>query len=259
MKKRIALLALALILALGFGAGADTNTGARVDSIISGNQDYLVFASLGNKDLSYFDVQVIDIIGDDALEEDEREKLRKRFEKSISVAGIDTYMYYSDSDDKPRTGDNVLISLNYAGGDNYTVKNGIFRVDSLGISQFKFEVPQAIEATDEAKELRALYTYVYTDAKINDIVIREDGVYYKKADSDTYDKQADNVGIKFLDEFGDPAQVAEGQFPELEHPGDKAEAQSKWQIVSMILAAGLVLGAFFVKLINKFDKRYDNK
>ena len=153
-------------------AFADSETKKMVENIIKGNQDYLVFASLGNKDASYFDVQVIDVIGEgDSLTDNEKEALVKRFEKSISVAGIDTYMYYGDNGDKPRTGDNVLISINSLNSDTYIVKNGIFRVDSLSISQFKFEVPQTIDGSEEAREIQALYTYVYTDGKINDIEI----------------------------------------------------------------------------------------
>lgn len=263
MKKSFICVLIAFILCFSSlsTAFADSETKKMVENIIKGNQDYLVFASLGNKDASYFDVQVIDVIGEgDSLTDNEKEALVKRFEKSISVAGIDTYMYYGDNGDKPRTGDNVLISINSLNSDTYIVKNGIFRVDSLSISQFKFEVPQTIDGSEEAREIQALYTYVYTDGKINDIEIRDDGVYYKKADSENYEKQAENVGISFLDEFGDPTEGTENKYPELQNNGGHGEgAESKWKLVAIILAFGLILGAVVIRLLKKFEKRYDIK
>ncbi len=260
MKKSFVCILTAVFLCFSFFTMvlADSDSKKIVENIIKGNQDYLVFASLGNKDASYFDVQVMDIIGEgDALTDQEKENLQRRFEKSISITGIDSYMYYGENDDKPRTGDNVLISINALNADTYVIKNGVFRVDSLSISQFKFEVPQTIEGTDEAKELQALYTYVYTDGKINDIEIKADGVYYKKADSNSYEKQAENVGIGFLDEFGDPTEGVDNKYPELQNADDGNSAESKWKLVAFILVLGLVMGAVVIRILKKIEKRYD--
>ncbi len=241
---------------------ADNNSQRKIEDIIAGRQDYLVFASLGNKDTSFFDVQVMGVIGnDDNLTDQEKEDLEKRFEKSINISGIDSYMYFGENDDKPRTGDNVLVSMNHTGQDNYIVKNGVFKVDSVSIEQFRFEVPETLDDTAEAKELGALYTYVYTDGDITDIVIKDDGVYYRNSDSEKYKKQAANAGISLLDEFGDPTDDETIKYPELQEDDQSKDgsADSKWHIVFVILVVGMALGAMFIKILKNIDKRYDSK
>lgn len=243
------------------GVYADNSSKTKIENIISGKQDYLVFASLGSKDASFFDVQVMNIVGADSeMSDEDKEALERRFKESISVSGIDSYMYFGDNDDKPRTGDNILLSIDHIGGDDYAVRNGVFRVDSVSYDQFRFEVPEALSDTDEMYELGALYTYVYTNGEIKTISIRKDGVYYKGIEDKDYTKQSEGIGVSFLDEFGDPTQGSESKYPELQHPShDNRSADSKWGLVMVILIFGLVSGAVFVRILKKFDKRYDTK
>lgn len=239
---------------------ADNISNQKIQSIISGSQDFLVLASLGNKDSNYFDVQVIDVIGDfSEYTEEEKTALQNRFSKSITVSGIESYVYFTENDDSPRTGDNVLISLSYLSGDSYSVKNGVFRVDSAGREQFRFEVPERLNGSVEQNELSALYVYVYTNGHISDITVKGDGVSYKEDGKDKFAAMSDNVGIKFLDEFGDPANVESEAYPELQagNNGNGNKQQSKWKIVVIIVVLGLVTGTFFVKLTQKFDKRFE--
>ena len=243
------------------GVYADDNSKKKIENIISGKQDYLVFASLGSKDASFFDVQVMNVVGADAeMSDEDKDALERRFKESISVSGIDSYMYFDGGDDKPRTGDNILLSIDHMGANDYVVKNGVFRVDSVSYDQFKFEVPEALSGTDEMYELGALYTYVYTNGEIKTISIRNDGVYYKDTEDKDYTKQSEGIGVSFLDEFGDPTGGGEAKYPELQHPAhDDKRADSKWELVLVILVLGLVSGAVFVKILKKFDKRYDTK
>ena len=239
---------------------ADNLTNQKIESIINGNQDFLVLASLGNKDSNYFDVQVVDVIGDfSEYTEEEQTALESRFSKSITVSGIESYVYFGENDDNPRTGDNVLISLSYISGDSYSVKNGVFRVDSAGREQFRFEVPERLNGSVEQNELTALYVYVYTNGHISDITVKNDGVSYKEDGKDKFSAMSDNVGIKFLDEFGDPANVENDAYPELQNGANGAgnKQQSKWKLVVVIVVLGLITGAFFVKLVQKFDKRFE--
>ena len=264
MLKKLLSAFFSIVLCLGViiprSASADVNTAKKIESIIDGQQDFLVMASLGNKDARYFDVEVVEVIGNfDELSDDQKASMEKRFENSINVSGIDSYMYFSDDDDNPRTGDNVLISINHTGGDNYAVKNGVFRVDSAGREQFKFEVPERIKGTAEQNELTALYVYVYTNGHIDDISIKEDGVSYKEDGKEEFSAKADNVGIKLLDEFGDPTHGNNNNYPELTSPGtgETESVQSKWKLVLIIVVGGMVLGVFFVKVVKNFDKRFN--
>ena len=257
----VVLVALFTALIVPTGVYADDNSKRKVENIISGKQDYLVFASLGSKDASFFDVQVMNVVGADSeMSDEDKYALERRFKESISVSGIDSYMYFGDNDDKPRTGDNILLSIDHMGGDDYAVRNGVFRVDSVSYDQFRFEVPEALSGTDEMYELGALYTYVYTNGEIKNISIKKDGVYYKGIEDKDYTKQSEGIGVSFLDEFGDPTQDTESRYPELRHPAhDERNTDSKWELVMAILVLGLVSGAVFVKILKKFDKRYDTK
>lgn len=256
-----ALVAVLMSFIVPTGVYADESTKRKIENIISGRQDYLVFASLGSKDSSFFDVQVMNIVGADSeMSDEDKDSLEKKFKESISVSGIDTYMYFGDDNDKPRTGDNILLSIDYMGGNDYAVRNGVFRVDSVSYDQFRFEVPEAINGTEEMYELGALYTYVYTNGEIKTISIKDDGVYYKGADDKDFTRQSEGIGVRFLDEFGDPTGGSMEKYPELQDPvQNKKSSDSKWELVLAILILGLVSGAVFVKILKKFDKRYDFK
>lgn len=233
---------------------ADDITKQKVEQIIAGNQDYLVLANIIEKGTSAYEVEVFEEIGVANNEEGSKKEDGGIVNLRINVSGFKTYMYYENIDYRPQKGDNVLLSLEF-NGNSYSIKNGAYLVDSTSHEQFRFKVPDIYNGTGEALELNALYIYVHSNGEINNLTIKNDGIYGKDANGKEK-KIAMSSGITFIDEYGDTTENPTAPVERYdENTGVKTE--SKWRIVLAIIIIGSVAGFGVIKLNKKFQKRYD--
>jgi len=266
LKKSISLIIICLFvlaLILPVGVLADEVSRAKVEDIISGNQDYLVLANIIEKGTSAYEVQVFEEITakdeegntsskDTVNTQGEKTNSDKNHDNRIFVEGFDKYMYYDNFDYRPQKGDNVLLSLKF-NGNSYTIKNGAYRVDSTSHEQFSFLLPESFNGSQEALELSALYIYINSNGEIKDLSIKEDAIYGKDANGNEK-KMEITSGLKFLDEFGDTSEKQSAV--EIYGQTQQTKTQSKWHLVVIILLSGAVSGIVFVRLIKKYEKRY---
>ncbi len=235
-------------------AFADTTSKQKVENVIAGKQDRLVLVNIIEKGTSAYEVQVFEEIK--AKDENEDSKNEDSLVgKRINVVGFKNYMYYDNFDYRPQKGDNVLISLDERGGNSYAVKNGAYLVDSTSHEQLKFKVPDVFNGTQEALEINALYIYVHSNGEINNLTVKKDGIYGKDANGEAMKVEAQS-GIVYIDEYGDQT---ENPSAPLERYDDNSfnNSDSKWEIVLLIILIGAISGFGVVKLVRKFEKRYD--
>mgnify|MGYP003289537419 CR=1 FL=1 len=257
MKKIISFISVFFIAfaSLSFGmAYADNSTKQKVENVIAGKQDRLVLVNIIEKGTSAYEVQVFEEI----KTKDENEESKNEDSlvgKRINVVGFKNYMYYDNFDYRPQKGDNVLISLDERGGNSYAVKNGAYLVDSTSHEQLKFKVPDVFNGTQEALEINALYIYVHSNGEINNLTVKKDGIYGKDANGEAMKVEAQS-GIVYIDEYGDQT---ENPSAPLERYDDNSfnNSESKWELVLLIILIGAISGFGVVKLVRKFEKRYD--
>ncbi|MBO5744097.1 MAG: hypothetical protein J6R68_07425 [Clostridia bacterium] len=231
-------------------AFADNTSKQKVEDIIAGKQDFLVLANIIEKGTSSYEVQVIEEINIKGKDEEKKSIEGDR----INVLGFKNYMYYDSFDYRPQKGDNVLLSLE-SRGNMYGVKNGAYLVDSASHEQLKFKVPDVYNGTQEALEINALYIYVHSNGEINNLTVKKNGIYGKDANGEDMKIEAQG-GIVFIDEYGD--QTENPTAPVERYDGNSSYAnQSKWHIVLLILVFGSLIGLGVVKMVRKFEKRYE--
>jgi len=257
MRKFITAILLYIIIAsviTPFNVFADESTRPVVEEVISGNQDYLVFASIIEKGSSAYEVQVYEEVGakDDVAESDSNipdVELNQR----ISVVGFENYMYYENYDQRPKKGDNVLLSLQF-NGNSYSIKNGAYKVDFTSREQFSFLVPETLNGSEEALELNALYVYVKSNAEVKELSIRDGAIYGKDANG-VEEKKEIQGGLIILDEYGDTTEKPPAV--EMYTKSEIGKSDSKWQYAAAIIIAGAILGVFVVKLFSKYEKKVE--
>lgn len=233
---------------------ADNTTKQMAEEIIAGKQDYLVLANIIEKGTSAYEVQVFEHIGfadgEEATKKGDEELVGSR----INVSGFSNYVYYDDFDYRPQKGDNVLLSLEF-NGNSYSIKNGAYLVDSTSHEQFRFKVPDVYNGTQEALEINALYIYVHSNGEINNLTIKDDGIYGK--DADGKEKKVElTSGITFIDEYGDTTENPTAPVDRYDETSVN-KTQSKWQLALLIIIIGAIAGFGVIILEKKFEKRYD--
>ena len=78
-------------------ASADESTRQMVEEVISGNQDFLVFASIIEKGTSAYEVQVYEEIGVKTVEgASGSDASGTNVDQRINVVGFENYMYYEN-------------------------------------------------------------------------------------------------------------------------------------------------------------------
>ena len=233
---------------------ADESTRQMVEEVISGNQDYLVFASIIEKGTSAYEVQVYEEIGAKQSSTASDGESASKLDQRINVVGFDNYMYYENYDQRPKKGDNVLLSLQF-NGNSYSIKNGAYKVDFTSREQFSFLVPEALNGSEEALELSALYVYVKSNAEVKELSIKDGAIYGKDANG-AEEKKEIQGGLIFLDEYGDTTEKppAVEMYTNTERNN---ESSNKWKFAAFIIVAGAIAGVFVVKLFSKYEKKVD--
>ncbi len=259
MLKKIVNIAIAVmmcIVAVAGGVEAESQNHDKIQSIISGQQDLLVLATINEKGTSAYEIEVVREIG--AIEPEEQQNgensedstAENVYQKDIFVEGLTAYMYYDNYDYQPKKGDNVLLSLTF-NGNVYSVKNGAFKVDYADIDNFNFVIPDGV-GSDVTAELSALYLYVESDGKRGDIFVEDNKVYAYNADG-RQEEIIGQFGLKFIDEFGDTTQNTVTTLPGNNNSGGFDSSVRVKALI--IIVAGILIGGVVGYVVSGFEKR----
>ena len=267
MKKRflsVWLFALCAVLIMSSVTGfAESVNLSKVESIIAGKQDKLVFGTIVSVSGQVCSVSVVDDVGEtkttagaDSAEDSEPEK-ESLVGKDIDVVGFESYMYYEGFDHRPKLGDNVLLSLNF-NGNFYLVKNGAFVVSEASYHSFSFIVPDTIVNTSSEAELTALYMFVSSNGLNADYEVENSEVYTHNIANGEKTLVPVPTGISFVNEKGETTKEAENS----NMPGfDVGQSYDSlmWVRSLIIIVLGAVVGIFIVKLLLNIENRSESK
>lgn len=261
MKKLIMLLISLLVMTNCTLSYASTNNLSKIEAIIAGKQDKLVFATISNIGSSASSISVIEEIGDIVHDEDGEEEVEipSVVGQEIEISGLSSYMYFSPENQTPKIGDNILVSLSFE-GNVYHIKNGAFLVNEASYSTFKFLVPESVENTDGAMELTALYKFVSSNGKNADYTVKNSAVYTHDINNNEV-RTTEPEGIVFVDESGtktketvEPSGVVSGDTVNPEHTSPYT-----WIKASFVILLGMIVGVFVVRGIMRLEKRSESK
>lgn len=242
----------------GFSASESLD---RIEAIIAGKQDKLVFGTVSKIGSSVSSVSVMEEIGGDMPEDDENEdtEIPSIVGQEIEISNLSSYMYFDNVSQTPKIGDNILVSLTFD-GNVYHVKNGVFLVNEASYSTFKFLVPESVDETDSLMELTALYKFVSSNGKNADYTVKNSAVYSHDINNNEI-KTTEPEGIVFIDESGAKTKETSEASNDSSNSGIGAYQESPytWIKAAALILVGMIAGAFVVRLIAKLEKRSEMK
>ncbi len=241
----------------GFSASESLD---RIEAIIAGKQDKLVFGTVSKIGSSVSSISVMEEIGSDVPEDDENEaEIPSIVGQEIEISNLSSYMYFDSVSQTPKIGDNILVSLTFD-GNVYHVKNGVFLVNEASYGTFKFLVPEGVDETDSLMELTALYKFVSSNGKNADYTVKNSAVYSHDINNNEI-RTTEPEGIVFIDESGAKTKETSEASNDSSNSGIGAYQKSSytWIKAAALILVGMIVGAFAVRLIAKLEKRSEMK